>query len=166
MNLDKLIRQNPSKSDIWFAGFPVRLGALSMGHWIWLEKVWRNKCAGVTIYQPVEMYVAQKIEETKKGIAAYHREQKVLLRLIRLTKGLTQTRFDELFHARGLGGSKSMMFQSGVSGDSFMLGGMDGELSPWSWNLDLLQHMMSVGLVNTKRNEKDEIVYILPKGDK
>ncbi|KKK99108.1 hypothetical protein LCGC14_2636030, partial [marine sediment metagenome] len=40
--------------------------------------------------------------------------------------------------------------------------GMDGELSPWSWNLDLLQHMMSVGLVDTKRNEKDEIVYVLP----
>ncbi len=104
----------------------------------------------------------EKIEETKKGISAYHREQKVLLRLIRLTKGLTQTRFDELFHARTLGGGKPMMFHSGVSGDSFVLGGMNGELSPWSWNLDLLQHMMSIGLVDTKRNEKDEIVYVLP----
>lgn len=105
----------------------------------------------------------EKIEEIKKGIANYHREQKVLLRLIRLTKGLTQTKFDELFYKRGLGGTKGVMINSaGVSGDSFLLGGMNGESVPWSWYLDLLQHMVEVGLVDTKRNEKDEIVYILP----
>ncbi|KKM04156.1 hypothetical protein LCGC14_1767080 [marine sediment metagenome] len=106
----------------------------------------------------------EKIEEIKNGIADYHREQKVLLRLIRLTKGLTQTKFDELFRARGLGGSKFICINHyGISGDSFFLGGMMGESDPWSWYLDLLQHMMTVGLIDTKRNEKDEIVYVLPE---
>ena len=106
----------------------------------------------------------EKIEEIKNGIVAYDREQKVLLRLIRLTKGLTQTRFDELFYNRRLGGPKFMYINHhGISGDGFLLGGMWGESNPWSWNLDLLQHMMTVGLIDTKRNEKDEIVYILPE---
>ena len=56
-----------------------------------------------------------------------------------------------------------MMFQSGVSGDAFLLGGMEGDSDPWAWYLDLLQHMIPVGLIDTKRNEKDEIVYILPE---
>lgn len=162
MNIEKLARQNPSESDIWFAWFPVRLGALSTGRWIWLKKVWRNKCAGVIIYQPVGVYITQKIREIKSGIADYHREQEILLKLIRLTKGLTQTRFDELFRVRELGGAKqAMLSHHGISGDSFF-GGMMGESNPWSWYLDLLQHMMAVGLVDTKRNEEDEIVYILP----
>ena len=46
-----------SKSDNWFAWYPVRLGALGTGGWLWLEKVWRNKCCGVTIYQPIDEYV-------------------------------------------------------------------------------------------------------------
>ena len=62
-----MIRQDPSKSDIWFAWFPVRLGALSIGHWIWLEKVWRNKCAGVTIYQSLKERQKNKVvKEIKK----------------------------------------------------------------------------------------------------
>ena len=108
----------------------------------------------------------EKIEEIKSGIADYYREQKVLLRLIRLTKGLTQTRFDKLFRARGLGDSKFICINwHGISGDSFLHGGMMGESDPWSWYLDLLQHMMTVGLIDTKRNKKNEIVYILSEGE-
>jgi len=39
------------KSDIWFAWRPVRLGALGTGRIVWLRRVWRNRCAGVSIYQ-------------------------------------------------------------------------------------------------------------------
>lgn len=40
-----------SQSDIWFAWYPVRTGALGTGRWVWLCKVWRNRCLGATIYQ-------------------------------------------------------------------------------------------------------------------
>lgn len=42
-----------SRSDAWFAWYPVRTGALGGGDWIWLRRVWRNRCLGVTIYQPL-----------------------------------------------------------------------------------------------------------------
>lgn len=41
-------------TDTWFAWYPVRCGALGTGKWAWFEKVWRNRCAGVTIYQQAE----------------------------------------------------------------------------------------------------------------
>ena len=44
-------RIEPSRSDIWFAWFPVRIGALGTGPVVWLKKLWRNRCGGVTIYQ-------------------------------------------------------------------------------------------------------------------
>lgn len=50
----KRAMKNPSKTDTWFAWFPVRTGALGTGRFVWLKKVWRNKCAGVTIYQPLK----------------------------------------------------------------------------------------------------------------
>ena len=40
-----------SKSDEWFAWYPVRTGALGTGGVAWLRRVWRNRCMGVTIYQ-------------------------------------------------------------------------------------------------------------------
>lgn len=40
-----------STSDIWFAWHPVNLGALGTGRRVWLRRVWRNRCMGVTIYQ-------------------------------------------------------------------------------------------------------------------
>ena len=101
------------------------------------------------------------IEKIKNGIAAYHKEQEVLLRLIRLTEGLTETRFDELFRGREY--RKSIPFHP-MSGDSFILGAGWNGLNEWAWQLDLLQHMMAIGLVDTTRNDKDEIVYILPSG--
>ncbi len=49
------LMQSSNKSDEWFAWYPVRTGALSTGHWVWLKRVWRNRCMGVTIYQPLEV---------------------------------------------------------------------------------------------------------------
>ena len=43
----------PSITDTWFCWYPVRLGALSTGRLVWLKRVWRNRCAGVTIYQEI-----------------------------------------------------------------------------------------------------------------
>jgi hypothetical protein len=43
-----------NKEDIWFAWFPVRLGALGNGKIAWMRKVWRNRCLGATIYQDIE----------------------------------------------------------------------------------------------------------------
>lgn len=40
-----------SITDTWFAWYPVRIGALSTGPYVWLRRVWRNRCMGVTIYQ-------------------------------------------------------------------------------------------------------------------
>lgn len=39
--------------DHWFAWYPVRAGALSTGHWMWLKRVWRfrNGYLGITIHQ-------------------------------------------------------------------------------------------------------------------
>jgi len=40
-----------SQSEIWFAWHPVFTGALGTGKLVWLKRVWRNRCMGVTIYQ-------------------------------------------------------------------------------------------------------------------
>lgn len=42
------------RSDVWFAWRPVRLGALGSGPLVWLRRVWRNRCMGVTIYQDLD----------------------------------------------------------------------------------------------------------------
>ena len=52
--LDYLIEILPSESDEWFAWYPVRTGALGTGKIVFLKKVWRNRCGGITIYQPME----------------------------------------------------------------------------------------------------------------
>jgi hypothetical protein len=44
-----------SRSDVWFAWRPVRSGALGAGPWLWWRHVWRNRCRGVTIYQPLDL---------------------------------------------------------------------------------------------------------------
>lgn len=49
------MQKSSSTSDVWFAWFPVRLGALGTGRWVWLQNVWRNKCCGVTIYQSLDV---------------------------------------------------------------------------------------------------------------
>jgi hypothetical protein len=43
-----------SKSDIWFAWHPVRIGALGTGPVRFGVKLYRNRCCGVTIYQDLE----------------------------------------------------------------------------------------------------------------
>lgn len=105
----------------------------------------------------------KRINETKDGIQAYSKEQKLLLRLIKFTKGLTESKFDELFIDREF--KRRLRFHP-MTGDSFILGmGQNGD-NEWAFHLDLLQHMMAINLIDTKRNEHNEIVYVLPDGGK
>lgn len=99
------------------------------------------------------------IEEIKDGISEYHREQSILIRLIRMKKGLKSSHFDKLFKGREY---KRGLINHPMSGDSFILGVGRNGFTEWAWQLDLLQHMIRVGIVDTKRNEDNEIVYILP----
>jgi hypothetical protein len=96
------------------------------------------------------------------GISAYSREQKVLLRLIDRSGGLTQSKFDELFIGREW---RRGLHAHPIDGDSFLLGAslVNGG-TEWAFYLDLQQHMMMVGSVDTIRNDKNEIVYIRPNG--
>jgi hypothetical protein len=40
--------------DIWFAWYPVHIGALGTGPRRWLKRLYRERFAGVTIYQDLE----------------------------------------------------------------------------------------------------------------
>ena len=98
-------------------------------------------------------------DEIRKGIAAYKHEQNVLLRLIRKTGGLTEGKFDELFYGREFR-KRTRLRRSGLYGDSYILGMGSNGGTLWAEYLDLLQYMMAVDLVDTKRNNDNEIVYI------
>lgn len=98
------------------------------------------------------------IKEIKKGIAYYSREQTVLMRLIRKLNGLSSSKFDELFQGREY--RKHVKLRP-ISGDSFMLGVASNGFTEWAWWLELLQYMMAIDLVDTKRVD-GELVYILP----
>lgn len=99
-------------------------------------------------------------EEIKKGIAGYGYEQKRLLRLIRKTGGLSASKFDELFRENEYKQIRRLCHR-GITGDTFLLGiGVNG-FNLWAETLDLMQHMMAIDLIDTKRNEDNEIVYIL-----
>jgi len=99
-------------------------------------------------------------DEIKKWIEGYKHEQKVLLRLIRKLNGLTASKFDQLYEGREY--RKRMKISSrGISGDSFLLGLGSNGMNMWAENLDLLQHMVAIDLVDTKRKGGGEIVYIL-----
>ena len=104
------------------------------------------------------MKVMMNREEIERGIAAYEYEQRVLLRLIRITGGLTEERFDDMFRGREWTRKKIRLRK--IDGDSFILGGILG--GRWAWWLDLLQHMMAVGLVDTRRDSNGSLVYIIP----
>ncbi len=105
--------------------------------------------------------------QIKKGIAAYAREQEVLLRLMRKCGGsFTERQFDTWFKGREYGTRLvhgqlryriMRLSRVGISGDAFLLGGMDS--SDWALMLDLLQHMVAAGLVDAKRDVSGMICY-------
>ena len=97
--------------------------------------------------------------DSKNGIAAYQREQAVLLRLIKMTGGLTESKFDSLFRGREY---RRPMKLRPMLGDSFILGIGSNGFSEWAWQLDLLQHMIVVGIVDAVITNDGEIAYVIP----
>lgn len=59
------------KEGYWFAWYPVRLGALGTGRWVWLKTVWRSTTYPV-IYQSVED--VERLENYKGDIEKYQVE--------------------------------------------------------------------------------------------
>ena len=53
------------KEDIWFAWYPVRIGALSTGPRVWLKHVWRDRCLGVTAYQLLSILSKAHLERLR-----------------------------------------------------------------------------------------------------
>ena len=99
-------------------------------------------------------------DEIRKGIAAYEKRQQVLMRLIRKTGGLTETKFDELFLGREW--RKIVRFSAApITGDSFILGAGINGFNMWAENLELLQMMIAIDLIDSSKNDNGEIVYTL-----
>lgn len=87
-----------------------------------------------------------KVEAIRKGIAAYSYEQRVLLRVLRRYGSFNERDFDKWFRH---GKRKPLRFL-GVTGDTYLLGMGANGFNDWARWLDLLQHMMAIGLVDAK----------------
>ncbi len=81
-----------------------------------------------------------------KGLRAYYYEASVLLRLIRAKGSFTETEFDGWFDHRRARARK--LSGHGISGDTYILGmGANGG-NEWALYLDLLQHLIKLGIVD------------------
>ena len=91
----------------------------------------------------------ERIEQIRKGIAAYKHEQAVIVRLLRKRKQFTELEFDRWFKWREY--RRHVPLRGGdIMGDSFILGmGINGG-NIWATYLDLMQHMMAIGIVDAK----------------
>lgn len=107
--------------------------------------------------KPLKSYDERKAEIIQ-GIAAYDREQRIFIRLLRRFKCITEHDFDGLFDLKTPFG-KPMRFFLGITGDTFILGGM--HLGDWAGWLELVQYMMFIGTVDTTTID-GTIVYHLP----
>lgn len=95
----------------------------------------------------------------RDGIAAYRKEQDIILRLLRRRGQFTASEFDTWF---GRWGNKRPRIRCrAYSPKAFILGvGANGG-TEWAFFLDLIQHMIPLGLVEA-RKIKGEIVYSTP----
>lgn len=100
-------------------------------------------------------------ERTRRGIAEYQYEQKMFLRLLRKRGCFTEHEFDSWFRGREL---RRPLRARRITGDTFVLGfGINGG-NLWAEMLDLLQIMMAIGMVYSRR-ENGAVVYMLgPNG--
>jgi len=93
-----------------------------------------------------------------KGIAAYAREQKTLLRLARRYSGFTSADFDRWFYGRDQ--RRPKFSAHGIDGDTFLLGYGESGYSRRNFMLDLLKHMIRLGFFSATRDD-NLIVYSL-----
>lgn len=94
----------------------------------------------------------RSVEDIRRGIAAYDRQQKLILRVLRRGP-LNERNFDRIFTdiKRNQKTGKIVRAKRNtwmpLSGDTFILGGMYGNYR--NLMLDLTQHMIAIGLVKT-----------------
>ena len=111
--------------------------------------------------------IAAQQDKVRLGIAAYRHEQELILRVIRKHRHrLTEREFDRIFtdtkKRRGPDGrvlvtrANRHCFRA-LTGSTFILGGMFPRYR--TVMLDLTQHMVALGLVNTSTNEQGQVVY-------
>ena len=104
---------------------------------------------------PLEM---AKREELRRGIAAYSKEQAIILRLLRRFGPFTERDFDRWLKFREY--RRPRFYPRAITGDSLLLGiGQNGG-SQWAFWLDLMQRMMVLDLVDAK-TENGVVVYSL-----
>jgi hypothetical protein len=95
-------------------------------------------------------------ERIRKGIAAYSHEQAILLRLLRKRGSFTEREFDKWFGRREYRRPKLRFL--GVTGDTILLGLGQNGFNEWARWLDLMQHMMVLGLIDAT-TENGVVVY-------
>jgi hypothetical protein len=94
----------------------------------------------------------------RRGIAAYQKEQTVFVRLLRKRGHFTEHEFDSWFRCREW--RRPCFRARGITGDTFILGmGINGG-NFWAEMLELLQVMVSLGMVDT-RTEDGAVLYLL-----
>ena len=110
--------------------------------------------------QPSQLWNRDKVEHVRKGIAGYQHEQTILLRLLRKRGSFTERDFDTWF--RGREWRKPKFRPRRITGDSFILGLGANGFNEWARWLDLMQHMIFLGLIDAK-TENGLVVYRLQK---
>lgn len=98
-------------------------------------------------------------EKIIKGISAYSHEQQVLIRLLRKKGSFTEEEFDKWFQGREYR-RRVPLSSNGVCGDGFLLGIGQNGFSMWATYLDLMQHMISIDLIDAK-TINGKVVYSL-----
>lgn len=102
----------------------------------------------------------RNLDEIRKGIAGYAKEQALILRLLRRFGPFTERDYDRWLKGREYR-RRCLLIGRGISGDSFILGmGANGG-TRWATLLDLMQYMMILGLIDAK-TENGLVVYSLP----
>lgn len=91
----------------------------------------------------------------EKGIAAYAHEQTVLLRLLRRRGSFTAREFDKWLGGREW--RRPRIRSRAIDGDTFIIGGHRAGM--WTQWLELMQHMMTLDLIDTRRWGGD-LIYI------
>lgn len=100
----------------------------------------------------------KRINRIRIGIAAYEKERLVILRLLRKRGVFTGREFDRWFIGREW--RRPIRISPVLCDDSFILG---SGMSHWSMMFELLQAMVAVGDVKSKKKD-GEAYYQLPNG--
>lgn len=96
------------------------------------------------------------VEYIRAGIAAYDEDQQYLLDLIEMYEPMPDKLFDKLFRSDFRDRTPRPLCPVGISGDSFILGGLS-EFHSRDWWLDLAHHMYTIKKINVFT--KDGTVY-------